>query len=576
MFFSLDVFRSYLALRDAKACRVMWSAVVIDPFHNGNISNSGPLRNESVANSPSYIPETDQARENSVEMFSRTGIVNDNAVTINVLPHLGEYMSAGAMWRAISHLRALRHENILRLLGVVLESPHKCVLSEQATRGTLHELLFTNAVAMTADFKLSVLADIAAGMKYIHCSPVGLHGKLSSKNCVIDAKWACKISHYWVNCLSPAGSLTMYLAEEHAEDLLWTAPEVMRGNTYIPKSDVFSYGIILQEIIMEDRPYGANLPRLEASEILKIIQTESTDVYRPFIPDSCCPDTWKNLAESCWKEQPTDRPSFDSIVSLLTMLNGGREISLADSMATRLEAHTRHLEDVVMERSLELADEKVRMETLLCELLPKSVFEQMKAGQKIRPESFEQVTFFNSDIVGFTSISSQSTPMQVVKLLNSMYSVFDEVLSNYDVYKVATIGDAYVVTSGLPERNGDQHAREIALMSLHMLKTLADFTIPHVPSESIVMRIGLHTGSCVAGVTGIKTPRYLLFGETVNTAARLEALGEPMRIHVSDTTTTLLQKDDQFMLESRGEIHVPGHGIMCTSWLTGSPDVVMK
>ena len=113
---------------------------------------------------------------------------------------------------------------------------------------------------------------------------------------------------------------------------------------------------------------------------------------------------------------------------------------------------------------------------------------------------------------GFTSLSAESTPMQVVDMLNDLYSMFDDVLDRYDVYKVETIGDAYMIVSGLPGRNGDLHAREIARVALAILDAVRTFRIRHRPNEQIKVRIGLNSGPVCAGVVGQKMPRYCLFG----------------------------------------------------------------
>ncbi|XP_043919518.1 uncharacterized protein LOC122794995 [Protopterus annectens] len=146
------------------------------------------------------------------------------------------------------------------------------------------------------------------------------------------------------------------------------------------------------------------------------------------------------------------------------------------------------------ERTEDLKKERRLAEELLHQMLPKSVAEQLRRHKHVQAESYEQVTIFFSDIVGFTVIAASCTPLQVVEMLNSLYVCFDTRIDSYDVYKVETIGDAYMVVSGLPERNGDKHADEIAKMSLDLVAAVRQVVIPHMPNNRLQMRAGIHTG----------------------------------------------------------------------------------
>ncbi|XP_045912769.1 receptor-type guanylate cyclase gcy-19 isoform X3 [Micropterus dolomieu] len=221
------------------------------------------------------------------------------------------------------------------------------------------------------------------------------------------------------------------------------------------------------------------------------------------------------------------------------------------------------------EKSEDLKRQRKLAEDLLHQMLPKSVAKQLRQQKHVKAESYEKVTIFFSDIVGFTSISASCTPLQVVEMLNNLYMCFDTRIDSYNVYKVETIGDAYMVVSGLPERNGDRHADEIAKMALDLVAAVRQVSIPHMPNHRLQLRAGIHTGPCVAGIVGYKMPRYCLFGDTVNTASRMESTSLPQRIHTSSETYLALIKDNAYELQLRGEIEVKGKGKMNTYWLIG-------
>ncbi|XP_049342058.1 uncharacterized protein LOC125806166 [Astyanax mexicanus] len=145
-------------------------------------------------------------------------------------------------------------------------------------------------------------------------------------------------------------------------------------------------------------------------------------------------------------------------------------------------------------RTEDLKTQRRLAEDLLHQMLPKSVAKQLRRKRHVEAESYESVTIFFSDIVGFTAISASCTPLQVVEMLNNLYMCFDTRIDSYDVYKVETIGDAYMVVSGLPERNGEKHADEIAKMSLDLVAAVRQVLVPHMPNKRLQLRAGIHTG----------------------------------------------------------------------------------
>ncbi|KAI5745457.1 hypothetical protein M8J76_011249 [Diaphorina citri] len=224
----------------------------------------------------------------------------------------------------------------------------------------------------------------------------------------------------------------------------------------------------------------------------------------------------------------------------------------------------------LVDKTIELRNEKKKSDRLLFEMLPPAVVMQLRQRRQVPAENFDSVTIYFSDIVGFTNISADSSPMEVVNMLNTLYKLFDSRIRKYDVYKVETIGDAYMVVSGLPQRNGTLHVGEIATMSLDLLVGIEHFKIPHRPNDKLEIRVGINTGPCVAGVVGTTMPRYCLFGDTINTASRMESAGDPMKIHITEATKQALDNlEEIYQTELRGVMEIKGKGKMNTYWLLG-------
>ncbi|CAL8104389.1 unnamed protein product [Orchesella dallaii] len=283
-------------------------------------------------------------------------------------------------------------------------------------------------------------------------------------------------------------------------------------------------------------------------------------------------DQIRECLKDCLSHEPEMRPDIKAVRMRLRPLHKGMRSNIFDIMIGLMEKYANNLEILVDERTKQLSEEKRKTDSLLYELIPASVAEELKEGLRVPAQNYDCVSIYFSDIVGFTSMSAQSTPLQVVEFLNDLYTCFDSIIESYDVYKVETIGDAYMVASGLPEvRLGNSHAVEVANMALKLLQAVTNFHIRHRPSETLKLRIGIHSGPVCAGVVGLKRPRYCLFGDTVNTASRMESTGQPLRIHCSETFAKLIQNDPnpQFEMEERGLIDVKGKGDMMTYWLLG-------
>ncbi|XP_063540737.1 atrial natriuretic peptide receptor 1 [Cydia strobilella] len=501
------------------------------------------------------------------------GLYKGNRVAVKKIHRKKLDLNKKLTWE-IKQARNVSHENTARFIGACVDCPLVFVLTEYCPKGSLKDVLSNDEIQLDWNFRTSLVHDIVQGMCYLH-GGLGAHGKLRSSNCLIDGRFVLKISDYGPNTLCTPTDLIK--DDTYYYKLLWTAPELVAASVYPGaaaslKGDVYSFGIILEEIVLRAGPFHHYTTAMTNREIVSRVCGRESPPFRPMVianeagagPGANTASDLMDLAASCWAEAPDDRPTFDFINA--NHIKGYCD-NLMDDLLSRMEQYANNLESLVEEKTEQLSLEKRRSEELLYQVLPRPVAQQLMAGEVVQPESFECVTVYFSDIVGFTELCAASTPIQVVDLLNDLYSTFDRIICFYDVYKVETIGDAYMVVSGLPERNGDQHAREICLMALAIVEAVRGFVVRHRPAHRLEVRVGVHSGPVCAGVVGVKMPHYCLFGDTVNTASRMESTGQPLRIHLSESTRALLDQWGTFVVERRGEVELKGRGRMLTHWL---------
>ncbi|XP_069006101.1 atrial natriuretic peptide receptor 2-like [Embiotoca jacksoni] len=498
------------------------------------------------------------------------GIYDGRTVAVKHI-HKKHFTLSKTMRKEVKEVRQLDHPNLCKFIGGSIEVPYVSIITEHCPKGSLSDVLLNDDIPINWGFRLSFATDIARGMSYLHQHKV-FHGRLHSRNCVVDDRWVCKISDY---------GLTAYRKEDfesisngfNCEDvnLIYCAPEVLlgSGSNMTPAADIYSYSMILIEIATR------------SELILDQAEGVRMDImWRPPLPelkagkaDTDCPnqDDYCELIKKCWCHNVTMRPTFDQVKKTLEKMNL-HKVSPVDMMMNLMEKYSKHLEAIVAERTQDLLQEKQKTDQLLYSMLPKPVADELRQGRTLAAQSYSNATLYFSDIVGFTQLSGTSTPYQVVDFLNQLYTTFDDIIDNYDVYKVETIGDAYMVVSGVPKENGINHAGEIASMALDLVSVCHSFKIPHKPSTQLKIRAGIHSGPVVAGVVGTKMPRYCLFGDTVNTASRMESTSEALKIQVSGATADLLHTLTGYILTCRGTLNVKGKGEMTTWWLEAKKD----
>uniref|UniRef100_A0A8B9EH97 Guanylate cyclase n=1 Tax=Anser cygnoides TaxID=8845 RepID=A0A8B9EH97_ANSCY len=389
-------------------------------------------------------------------------------------------------------MRDIQFNHLTRFIGACIDPPNICIVTEYCPRGSLQDILENESINLDWMFRYSLINDIVKGMAFLHNSIIGHHGSLKSSNCVVDSRFVLKITDYGLASFrSPCDG-----EDTHAlyAKKLWTAPELLQKGRLPPqgmqKADVYSFGIIVQEIALRNGPFYIEGMDLSPKEIVQKVRNSQKPFFRPSIDIGVHSEELAVLMERCWAQEPAERPDFGQIKIFIRRFNKEGSTSILDNLLSRMEQYANNLEKLVEERTQAYLEEKRKAENLLYQILPHSVAEQLKRGETVRAEAFDSVTIYFSDIVGFTALSAESTPMQV--------------------------------------------------------------------------------GSPVcAGVVGLKMPRYCLFGDTVNTASRMESNGQALKIHVSSTTKEVLDEFGCFELELRGDVEMKGKGKMRTYWLLG-------
>uniref|UniRef100_A0A8R1I9T8 Guanylate cyclase n=2 Tax=Caenorhabditis japonica TaxID=281687 RepID=A0A8R1I9T8_CAEJA len=473
-------------------------------------------------------------------------------------------------------MRKLDHDNVHKFIGMSIDGPRLIGVWKLCSRGSLQDIICRGNFSMDYFFMFCMIRDIAEGVKYLHHSFLRVHGNLRSATCLVNDSWQVKLADYGLDFIEAQEQ--KMLAKKR---LLWAAPEVMRGSlkpsiTDSP-ADVYSFAIIASEILTKKEAWNISERKEGYEEVIYLVKKGGGEILRPDLSvDRDVNQTLLALVKDCWAENPNDRPVADEICKLITELTPKTKNNLMDHVFKMLEDYTFTLEVEVEERTKELTVEKKKSDILLGKMLPRQVTERLKAGQAVEPEGFDSVTVFFSDIVKFTDLATKCSPFQTVNILNDLFSNFDAIIEKTDVYKVESIGDGYLCVSGLPIRNGFAHIKNLVDMALQFMEFTSHFKIPHLPTEQVQLRIGMNSGPCVAGVVGLSMPRYCLFGDTVNTASRMESNGKPSMIHISECAHTLLTKcyPYQYETSSRGEVIIKGKGVMETFWVHDRSTIV--
>lgn len=248
-----------------------------------------------------------------------------------------------------------------------------------------------------------------------------------------------------------------------------------------------------------------------------------------------------------------------SLVKQLDEVNRLSDVNLKQEQERQqiLQDQNDLLEKQVDERTFELQKEKQKTENLLLNILPHEVAEELKENGSSEAKYYDEVTVLFTDFVNFTQSSEKMGAEKMLVELNECFTAFDMIMEKHGLEKIKTIGDAYLAVCGLPLKN-ECHAYQTVLVALDIIDFIEERKKTH--SEALDIRIGINSGSLIAGIVGVKKFAYDIWGDTVNTAARMEQNSEKGKINISETTYQLVK--DRIHCEYRGKIHTKGKGDM--------------
>ena len=302
-----------------------------------------------------------------------------------------------------------------------------------------------------------------------------------------------------------------------------------------------------------------DMPGINGYEFLKIVKSDPATSAIPVIVISASAHVASAI--QCITDGAEDflNKPFDPILLRARIFSSIEKKRLRDTDRQLLAA-------LETEKAL-LEQEKEKSEQLLLNVLPEAIAARLKNGEKVIAEKQEATTVGFTDLVGFTPYARHAAPVDVVTMLNRIFSNFDLMSARNGVEKIKTIGDCYMFAAGIPVPVED-HARRVADTALEMVRFLERFNTRF--GTEFQIRIGLNSGPLVAGIIGKQKFAYDIWGDAVNVASRMESSGVPGRIHISESTRIELGSDYEY--EPRGTIEVKGLGEINTYFLLSKND----
>ncbi len=329
-------------------------------------------------------------------------------------------------------LAKLRHPYIVTIMGAVPHGDEPLLVMECMTNGSLHALLHNETLPLDSELVLPMLRDILQGMRFLHAGAVPIiHGDLKSANVLVDSNFRAKVSDFGLSQKRKSG---------HIGTPYWMAPELLMGGHVSTAGDIYAFGVTLWELMTRKSPYAD----LDIPHVL-ILQQIRDGTLRPDCSEGLEEDLIVCM-QKCWSHDPAERPTFEELDIKLIPLCGQNFFTSARRMMETNTKYRKQLKDSA---------------ALLHNVFPKHVAAALMSGKKVEPEEHDCVTIYFSDIVGFTSISSSLSAQEVSEMLDRLYVEFDNLAGTHGVFKVETIGDAWMGVCNLHQAQPDHAARSV-------------------------------------------------------------------------------------------------------------------
>ncbi|KAK5985842.1 Guanylate cyclase, partial [Trichostrongylus colubriformis] len=413
--------------------------------------------------------------------------------------------------KRLDQLRNLSNSNLNQFIGISFNQCRELmVVWAYCPRNSLDDIIFEKDRRFGRNFQCSFLKHILKGLQYIHGSSIGFHGALYLSNCVVDANWVVKLTDFgiqeiiWDKMLHKELSCYQEVDVDHLPlKYLQYSPEVLRNvlaegllGHGSQKSDIYQLGMIIYQILFHERPFAEKTnytPKEMALLICDGLRGGPDQPFYPAIPEQH--DYSLRLLSVMQQVLSGIRSLLDHYLLISSIAHFRGKGNVIDQMARIIDDYSENLELMVQQRTKALEASLLRTENLLFHIMPKNIADGLRMGVTIHSQMHPCVSMLVADICKFTELCESTIPVQVIDILQDLYSSFDKIISEYQVFKVENVGDTYLLASGLDE------------VPNHLCEFVEGYEIKHTSISKLRVKFGIHSGSVASGILGSTAPR---------------------------------------------------------------------